>query len=409
MDFPNLALALPSEGTSIPFSMLIVFGCAKLSAEIAERLKQPGIVGEIIAGVVIGPSVLGWIQPNDLLKTLADLGVMFLLFRVGLEVKASELMRIGGRATLVAFCGVVVPFFLGWGIMTIWGLPNLDGIFMGAAMVATSVGITAGVLRAKGVLQRSASQIILAAAVIDDVLGLIVLALVGSVAREQINVVEIATTAVLAAGFVIIIAKWGTKAAELGMRRFVQRMRLGEAEFSLSMVVLFACSLLAVYTGVAAIVGAFLAGMTLSGTVDRRVRDLAHGATELLVPFFLAGIGLNVDLGAFRNRETMLLTAVIIAAAVASKFVGCGLGSIGLGRADILRIGIGMIPRGEVGMVVAQIGLTMGAISRPTYGVAVAMAVATTLVAPPLLALAYRGAGRPGPPPANALAGAANR
>ncbi len=408
MDFPSLALALSSEGSSIPFSMLIVFGCAKLAAEIAERLKQPGIVGEIIAGVVIGPSVLGWIQPNDLLKTLAELGVMFLLFRVGLEVKASELMRVGGRAALVALLGVVVPFFLGWGIMSVWGFPNLDGIFMGAAMVATSVGITAGVLQAKGMLQKTASQIILAAAVIDDVLGLLVLAVVSSMARDQINVVEIATTAVLAAGFVIIVAKWGTKAAGLAMRRFVHRMRLGEAEFSLSMVVLFACSLLAVYAGVAAIVGAFLAGMALSGTVDRRVQDLAHGATELLVPFFLAGIGLHVDLSAFRNGETVLLALVIIAAAVASKFVGCGLGALGLGRTDILRIGIGMVPRGEVGMVVAQIGLAMGAVSGPTYGVVVAMAVATTLVAPPLLALAYRGADRPGPPPTSAFAGTAN-
>ncbi len=138
--------------------------------------------------------------------------------------------------------------------------------------------------------------------------------------------------------------------------------------------------------------------MALSGTVDHRVRDLAHGATELLVPFFLAGIGLNVDLGAFRNPETMLLTVVIIAVAAASKFIGCGVGAIGLGRTDIVRIGIGMIPRGEVGMVVAQIGLTMGAISRPIYGVVVAMAVATTLIAPPLLALAYRGSGRTVPP-----------
>jgi Kef-type K+ transport system membrane component KefB len=405
MDFPNFALALTSEGSRIPFSMLIVFGCAKIFAEIAERLKQPGIVGEILAGVLIGPSVLGWIQPSDLLKTLADLGVMFLLFRVGLEVKASELVRIGGRATLVACCGVVVPFFLGWGIMAMWGHAHLDGIFMGAAMVATSVGITAGVLRAKGVLNRRASQIILAAAVIDDVLGLIVLAVVSSLARDSVNIVEIATTAALAVGFVIIIAKWGTRAAEVGMRRFVKRMRLGEAEFSLAMVVLFACSLLAVYTGVAAIVGAFLAGMALSGTVDRRVRDLAHGATELLVPFFLAGIGLNVELDAFRNPDTMFLTGAIILVAAASKFIGCGLGSIGLGRVDILRIGIGMIPRGEVGMVVAQIGLMMGVISKSTYGVAVAMAVATTLIAPPLLALAYRGAGQPARP-ASALAAA---
>lgn len=387
---PHLALLLASDGTRIPLAMLIVFGCAKLGAELAERLKQPGIIGEILAGVIIGPSLLGWIHPNDLLKTLADLGVMFLLFRVGLEVKASDLMRLGARATLVAFCGVVVPFFLGWGIMAAWGHTSVESIFIGASMVATSVGITASVLAAKGVLNERASQIILAAAVIDDVLGLIVLALVGSVARGRFNVIEISTTALLAAGFVVIVAKWGTKAAEATVRRFVERLRLGEAEFALAMIVLFACSLAAVYAGVAAIVGAFLAGMTLSETVDTRVRHLAHGATELLVPFFLAGIGLNVDLAAFANPTTMTITVVIFLAAVVSKFVGCGLASIGLGRSDVMKIGVGMVPRGEVGMVVAQIGLGMGAISRPVYGVVVAMAVATTLVAPPLLALVYR-------------------
>lgn len=389
VDFSSFALLLASDAR-LPLAMLIVFGCAKLGAELAERLHQPGIVGEILAGVLIGPSVLGWIHPNDLLRTLADLGVMFLLFRVGLEVKASELMRLGGRATLVAFSGVVVPFFLGWGIMSAWGHSSIESIFIGASMVATSVGITASVLAARGVLDRRASQIILAAAVIDDVLGLIVLALVSSMAREHINLLEIASTTLLAAGFVVIVAKWGTRAAEATVRRFVERLRLGEAEFALAMVVLFACSLAAVYTGVAAIVGAFLAGMALSETVDTRVRHLAHGTTELLVPFFLAGIGLNVDLAAFRHANTIMITLVIFVAAVVSKFVGCGLASAGLGRADVLRIGVGMIPRGEVGMVVAQIGLGMGAISRPVYGIVVVMAVATTLVAPPLLALVYR-------------------
>jgi Kef-type K+ transport system membrane component KefB len=394
MDFPGLALILASDGARIPLAMLVVFGCAKLGAEIAERLKQPGIVGEILAGVIIGPSVLGWIHPSELLGTLADLGVMFLLFRVGLEVKASELMRLGGRALLVATCGVIVPFFLGWAIMLAWGMPSIEAVFTGAAMVATSVGITAGVLAAKGLLDLRASQIILAAAVIDDVLGLIVLALAGSMARERVNLIEIGTTALLAAAFVVIVAKWGTRAAEATVRRFVERLHLGEAEFALAMVVLFACSLLAVYAGVAAIVGAFLAGMALSETVETRVRHFAHGATELLVPFFLAGIGLNVDLSAFRKPDTLLLTLIIIVAAVISKFIGCGLASAGLGRVDIMRIGVGMVPRGEVGMVVAQLGLTMGVISRPIYGVVVAMAVATTLVAPPLLALVYRGSMR---------------
>jgi Kef-type K+ transport system membrane component KefB len=141
---------------------------------------------------------------------------------------------------------------------------------------------------------------------------------------------------------------------------------------------------------VAAIIGAFLAGMALSEAVSHRVHDLAHGVTELLVPFFLAGIGLHLDLSALANRSTLVLSVIILAAAILSKLVGCGLGALPLGRADALRVGIGMMPRGEVGLVVAQLGLSLGVITQGVYGVVVFMAVATTLIAPPLLTWAYR-------------------
>jgi Kef-type K+ transport system membrane component KefB len=384
------ALLLVSEAARLPLAMLIVFGSAKLLAEIFERLNLPGIVGEILAGVLIGPSALHWVAPSPLLTTLAEIGVMFLLFRVGLEVKATELMKLGPIATLVACCGVVVPFLLGWLILRMWGQPQIEAVFVGASMVATSVGITARVLAAKGLLEQRSSQIILAAAVIDDVLGLLVLALVSSVAKGKVDALEIALSCALASGFVVVVAKCGSGAMERIVPRFGSRMRIEDSEFALAMVLLFALSLAAIYTGVAAIVGAFLAGMALSGTASTRVRDLTHGTTELLVPFFLAGIGLQVDLETFRHPKTLLLTGIIIAAAVVSKLIGCGLASLGLGRRDAVRIGFGMVPRGEVGMVVAQIGLTLGVVSRPIYGVVVAMAVASTIIAPPLLAFAYR-------------------
>src|SRR6266481_3570338 len=246
----------------LPLAMLIIFGSAKLLAELFERLGQPGIVGEILAGALVGPSVLGWIHPNEMLKALSDLGVMFLLFGVGLEVKASDLLKVGGKATLVATLGVIVPFFAGWGILLLWGAPQIEAVFVGAAMVATSVGITASVLSARGLLHEVASKIILAAAVIDDVLGLIVLAIFGS------------------------------------------RARADNAEFHIAMVFLFALALLAQYTGVAAIVGAFLAGLALSDSADARVRTLTRGVSELLVPFFLAGIGLHLNFAVFRSTST---------------------------------------------------------------------------------------------------------
>ena len=385
-----LLLAASHEALIIPLALLTVFASAKLLAELFERIGQPGIIGEILAGVLIGPSVLNWVTRDGFLAALGDLGVMFLLFRVGLEVKPDELLKLGGTAAFVAACGVVAPFIMGWAILAAWGAPQVEAIFVGAAMVATSVGITAQVLAAKGLLHEKSSQIILAAAVIDDVLGLLVLAAVSGMAKGKVDLVEIGLTCLFAVAFVVVIAVWGNRAMGRVVPRLQQSLRVAEAEFSMAMVLLFALSVLAVYVGVAAIVGAFFAGMALAGRVGPRVHDLASGASELLVPFFLAGIGLNVSLAAFQRPSLVILTVVIIVAAVVSKMIGCGLSALPLGRLEAWRIGVGMIPRGEVGMVVAQIGLSLGAVSRDIYGVVVLMAVATTIVAPPLIAIAYK-------------------
>ena len=384
-----------TDPTNIPLAMLAIFGSAKLLAELFERLNQPAIVGEILAGILIGPSVLGWIQPNPVLSALADLGVLFLLFRVGLEVRSHELMRVGRVATLVASLGVLVPFILGWSIMALSGAARVESFFVAASMVATSVGITARVLASKGLLQDRASQIILAAAVIDDVLGLIVLAIVSSLAREQVRVLELLATAAIAAGFTLVIAKWGTRTVNRLGPPLMSWLRAGEVPFNLSMVLLFSLALAAMYAGIAAIVGAFLAGMALADTVDDRVRKMTNGVSELLVPFFLAWIGLQLDVSVFANAATIVLAIVILVAAIASKLIGCGVGALQLGGRDMLRIGAGMVPRGEVGMVVAQLGMRMGVIPKSVYAVVVFMVVATTIVAPPLLNIAYRGAGEP--------------
>ncbi len=370
--------------------MLVVFASAKLFSEVCERLRQPGIVGEILAGVLIGPHVLGWMHPNEMLQILSELGVMFLLFRVGLEVKASELLRVGGVALGVAMAGVVVPFVLGWGISRLWGEPRLESIFTGAAMVATSVGITAKVLADKGLLEARASRIILAAAVIDDVLGLIVLAVVSSMAKGQVNYLELGLTAALAMGFTLLVATWGTRTMRHMLPRLMARMSAADGQFTLAMTLLFGLSMLAVYAGVAAIVGAFLAGMALSESVEHRVLDLTDGVSALLTPFFLAGIGLHFDTTAFASGSALWLTLTIFVAAVISKLVPCALAAARLGLRDALRVGVGMVPRGEVGMVVAQIGMGFGVMAPGVYGIIVLMSVLTTLVAPPMLQWAYR-------------------
>jgi len=387
----GLILASAPEGDNLVLAMLIVFGCAKLMAEIFERLRQPAIVGEILAGFLVGPAVLGWIQPNALLHALAELGALFLLFRVGLEVKSSQLLRVGGLALLVATLGVAFPFVAGVGIGWAWGMPAIERYFIATAMVATSIGITAQVLAARGLLSHKASRIILAAAVIDDGLGIIVLAIVSSLAKGGVNYVELGLTALLAIGFTVLVATWGSPTMTLIVPRMDRFLRIEESEFTIAMVLLFALALLATNSGVAAIIGAFLAGMALADSASHRVHDLTQGVAQLLTPFFLAGVGMRLALAPFQNAPTIWLMVVIVLAAIASKLIGGALGAISLGRKDALRVGVGMIPRGEVGLIVAQIGFTLSVISKDTYGIVVFMSLATTLVAPPLLAAAFRG------------------
>ena len=379
---------------SLPLAMLIVFGSAKVLSDLFERGGLPGIAGEILAGVLIGPSVLNWVAPNETMRALSDLGVLFLLFSIGLDVKLGDLLRVGMLATFVATLGEVAPFLAGWGILLAWGGTAHAALFVGASLVATSVGISASVLKRKDLLHHRASQIILAAAVIDDVLGLIVLAVVSSVARGRFNLAEIVVTAGLATTFVVVTAIWGTRVVSRIFPHFHSRIRADEAQFQVAMVLLFSLAVLAFYAGVAAIVGAFLAGLALADSADSRVRHLTRGVTELMVPFFLAGIGLHFDMGIFRSRSTVLMSLVILLAAIATKVIGCGLATLSNGWQTSLRVGVGMIPRGEVAMVAAQLGLSMLILSAAVYSVIVFVVVASALLTPPLLKMAFGGAAR---------------
>jgi Kef-type K+ transport system membrane component KefB len=396
-----LAFFAASGADQLALQMLLVFGAAKLLAEIAERLRMPGIVGGLLSGILLGPSLLNLIQYNELLHALSELGVMFLLFQVGLEVKVTELLRVGKTSLLVAVSGVFVPFVMGYAIYLGARHPQAEALFMGAAMVATSVGITAQVLSSKGLLEHKTAKIILAAAIIDDVLGLLVLAVVSSMGEgARIDYTGLLTTAAVSITFVVAMVKYGTDAVRIVVPRLAQRMRVQESEFAIAVTFLFGMALLASVSGVAAIVGAFLAGMALAETASKRLHTLVHGAGELMVPFFLAAIGLQLDLRTLASGSALAMSIAILIAAVNSKALGCGAAAWRLGWKDAARIGIGMVPRGEVGMVIAQIGISRGAIGQEAYGVAVFMAVMTTVIAPPLLNLAYKDiATDPGEPP----------
>jgi Kef-type K+ transport system membrane component KefB len=380
----------PGNPAEIPFAVLIVFASTKLLREIFERLKQPGIAGEILAGLLVGPYVLNWIRPNDVLSALAELGVMFLLFRIGLEVKPSDLLKVGASAVAVAVSGVTVSFLLVGGIALWWLGDPKQALFISAAMVSTSVVITAEVLSSLNLISARASKVILAAAVVDDVLGLIVLALVSSYVQGHANWPELILTAVLAIAFTGFMAFWGHRAVKQIVPEMRSRIQLVEAEFTVSMALLFSLALVAVYAGVAAIIGAFFAGMALSETVEERVHTMTGGVAELLVPFFLAGIGMRLDPAVFADRRMLTLALILLIAAIAAKLLGCGVAALGLGRTDAFRVGAGMAPRGEVGMVVAQLGRKMGVMPGNIFAMIIFLSLATTLAAPPLIRVAFR-------------------
>lgn len=373
------------------WTLFVMFVAAKLAAELFERLKQPAVAGEILAGVIIGPGVLALVAPSEITSTLAEIGVIFLLFLVGLETKPSDIFRVGGRALLVAVLGVILPFLAGFLLMWLWGRPRIEAVFVGAALVATSVGITARVLGQMGLISAQSSRIILGAAVIDDILGLLILAVVSSLAKGGINYVNLATTAGLAIGFTILIAVVGARTVNK-IQAQVTKLKVGQAQLVFGLSLCLGLASVAAYIGVAAIIGAFLAGMALSESVEgTEMPHQTEAVTEFLLPFFLTNIGMQLKLDALLNQETLLLALVITILAVVTKLIGCGLGALSLGLKRALQVGMGMVPRGEVGIVVAQIGLGLAAVSPSAYGVVLVMAVVTTLIAPPFLVILFKG------------------
>ena len=379
-----------AEGAGFLLPLLIMLVAAKVMAELFERLRQPAVAGEILAGVLIGPSVLNWVTPSDFTTLLAKIGVIFLLFSVGLETRPAEMFRVGKRAALVAILGVIAPFGAGVLLMRMWGASGVEAMFVGTAMVATSVGITARVLSSLGLLETKTARIILGAAVIDDILGLLVLAVVTSLASGSVNYTALILTSVLAIGFTAFVALVGAPMVTRMAPR-IENLRVSHALFVASLLLCLGLSAAAAYIGVAAIIGAFLAGLAFAEASEDKptMRQQMSGVTEFLIPFFLVNIGMLLKLEVFRDRWVIALALLVTLVAVLTKLVACGLAAQGLGWRRAGQIGMGMVPRGEVGIVVAQIGLALAVLDQKLYGVVLLMAVATTLIAPPFLRVLY--------------------
>jgi Kef-type K+ transport system membrane component KefB len=288
---------------------------------------------------------------------------------------------------MVATIGVIVPFIFGFFCIKIFEHSMIESIFVGAAMVATSVGITARVLRDAGALSSRVARVILAAAVLDDILGMIVLAVVSSLSTGQINYLQLAAVSAEAIGFSLLIILFGSRV----IGRFhsaVASLQTQNSAFHLAILLCLGLSLASVYIGMAAIIGAFLAGLALADHSETwSLQRTTHPLVEFLTPFFFVLLGAKVNLQTVSQKSVIYLAVLICLLAIISKLIGCGLGAISMGWKDALRVGLGMVPRGEVGLIVAAVGLSLHTISDDIYTVVVIMSIVTTLFAPPVLRL----------------------
>ena len=374
------------HGTGFLLGLFVMFLAAQIGAELAQRLKLPAVVGEISAGCMLGSSVLGWVKITEPFELLAELGAVFLLFSVGLETRLEELKKVGRVSAIVGVAGVVLPFLLGAGWAAYGGLDSPKAMFVGAAFVATSAGITARILQDMGVLTRIESRVILGAAVIDDILAMLLLGVVTALqGGEGIHISALLMVLLQAVGFVALIALVGTRV----MR---QSSPLLDAPINplspltISLAVCVGLSAAASYLGLAAIIGAFLAGMVAAESRQRKTLEKQMRAiTALLVPFFFVVTGAKVELGNLGSYSALSALLVMTLLAVAGKVLGCGGGAASLGWKSATIVGVGMVPRGEVGIIVASLGLQAGVFSRNMYTLVIAMSLLTSIVAPPAL------------------------
>ena len=385
-----MSLATATDHTGLLIAIFIAFAAAKLGGELGSRFGGVTLVGEIAAGAIIGPHVLGWIQEEPILVGLSELGVIVLLFAVGLETEFSSLRRVGVRGMVVGTVGIVLPFIAGAGLMWLTGHTTLTALFIGTALVATSVGITARVLGDLGLIGETESLIILAAAVVDDVLGLLVLAAVTSLGSGALDVTSIAILVAETLVFFGVLLTVG----RMGIRRHgtkVRYLRIHHGALSAALVLCLGLGALAGIIGLAAIVGAFMAGLLVAELSDELElkRDL-EPIRAFLVPFFFVMTGARFDFAALLEPSSLAIGIAMTVLAILTKLVGCGLAMYGTTLRSAVRVGVGMVPRGEVGLVVASLGLAAGIIDAPLYGAVLMMVAVTTLVAPLLLGPAFR-------------------
>ena len=352
---------------------------------LAERIGQPAILGELVGGILLGASALGILDPNEVaIHTLAQLGLLILLFEIGLSTDLRSLAKVGGTATVIAVVGVVLPFAIGFAALSAMGVGRLAAIVCAAALTATSIGISTRVLAELGFLHTIEGRVVLAAAVLDDIIGLVILSVIATFAAGvAITTVGIVRTAAVAFGFVVITLLAGGYVVP-PLFRAAKQLRSPTTIAVMGLVFAFALAALAGLLGSAVIVGAFVAGVLLNGIPQRNeVLEFAAPIGTLLTPIFFASVGASVDLRALIEPRTLLITVVLLAAGVVGKMIAAYVPIWFRGNKAL--IGTAMLPRGEVELIVAQTGLAIGALDASLFGAITIMVVLTTLLSPPLI------------------------
>lgn len=382
----------------------ILLFAAKVMAELFLRLKLPIVLGELLAGIIIGPFALGGlftyngtslVEITEEIKILGEIGAIVILFMAGLEMTPKEFLRGGKAAFTVATAGVVVPFFAGFVVFQMFGFDALQSMLIATALTATSIAISIQVLSEFGKIKTPEARLIIGAAVIDDILAIAVLSVVSSMAGnaesiENIDIMNITITILQVLGFFAIILV----AAVLLIPKFITP-RLWKAKGSVEGIAtasFFGTAALAGLLGLSPIVGAFAVGMALSATkIFENIRSYIEKMGLIFAPLFFAIIGAQVDLRAV-NLEILALSGVIIALAIVTKLFGCGLPAMLFlkSKRQGYRVGIGMISRGEVGLIVAGVGISTGVLTSNVYSTIVIMVAATTIITPIWLKMEYR-------------------
>jgi Kef-type K+ transport system membrane component KefB len=392
LDFASSLPLAAADTASVLTDLFVVLLAAKLGDEVFKRIGQPAIVGEILGGVLVGPSVLGLVEVGEVLRVFSELGVVFLLFWVGLETRLSEMRAVGKVAVAVGSAGVVVPFLAGIGFGVALGEDTDTSVFLGAALAATSAGITSATFLNLGINRTRAARTVLGAAVVDDILALILLSVaVGMAAEGGVDAGKILLALGIAIAFVAFVALGGARLLS-SRPRLLEAPQFAESPLLPAVLLCLGLAAFSASIGLAALIGAFLAGMIVAETKDHTsIEEEVRPLYWFFPPFFFAFIGIELDLGALLNGHALWLLAAITVLAAVTKLVPAYLAARPLGRTEAAIVGAGMVPRGEVGIVVASIGAAEGVVDAELFAVVVGMAVLTTLAAPFALRRLSRG------------------